>query len=64
MDLYDQMRDDLNHISRNLLLKQIILNQAAILACELEKEHGDEVKELCRRAFDTSRLSLKEDTDG
>lgn len=47
-----------------MLLKQIVLNQAAFLACELEKEHSDEVKKLCKLAFDASSSIFREVTDG
>lgn len=60
MDIYNQMRDDLDRVSRDLLLKQIIINQAAMLACEMEREHSDTVHEFCQRALDLSKQLVGE----
>lgn len=55
MDTYSQMREDLDRVSRDLLLKQIIINQTAMIVCEMEREHSDKVYEFCQKALDLSK---------
>ena len=48
---HDQLRSELNFATRNILLKQIIINQAAILACELEQKHNEATIKLIKKAI-------------
>lgn len=50
LGMENEIVDNMN----TLLLKQIVLNLAAMLSCELEKTHSRETKELIAQAIDLS----------